>query len=345
MAKKKVEAEEEKYPCFGAYDDDDESCTDCPWNEDCAEEAEALEEEEEEEEEEKPKPKGKTPAKKKFDPASVDVDNEERIEVLSELSMEELLAVADHYDIEVEEDADATEIIMTIDEHFSEEEEEEEEEKPKKKPAAKKKAPPKEKTPAKRKAPAKKVTKVVDEIRDDALASSADATCEIVEMVVDHSKNLLSEYGNLDHLIGIRDTMNDIINTLGKSKEEPEEEEKPKAKKKATARKAPAKGKGADVDLEDTPPAYFEDIANEYDLAVVPRPHKNRYIIKMGRRNAATVHFKRSKWVLCLDGRAPNKKDGTVPLAGYHNFASISAGNKNAEDLLRMHLDDLMEEE
>lgn len=97
--KGKEEVKVEHEPCFGGYLEEDPTCTECDEYEECQEKAKelldglsAVSEKNSEEEE---------VTKDAFDPKEVILSGEERIDVLCDLTKEQLLAVAEYNDIDV----------------------------------------------------------------------------------------------------------------------------------------------------------------------------------------------------------------------------------------------------
>ena len=237
---KKAEEKEEQQLCHGAYaGDTDDNCEKCPDQETCMEETEAMEEElDAEEEEGEEESDDDDDEEEAFDIDSLDLESDEdRIDILSGLSLEQLTAIVEKYEIDTPDDDEAaeSEIILAIDDHFGRIGTPADKPVPKKKAAAKKKAKPEpepeeedeaeedveeeeddEPEPPKKKVAPKKVKKAKAEVKVPTMKTgAADSVAEILELILTHNTDLLAANGDVDHLTGIRNHLNGILTALG----------------------------------------------------------------------------------------------------------------------------------
>lgn len=352
VAPKKVKKEEKVEPaCFGALDEDDPNCTEkCDRMDECTKESERLAEEldlEEEEDEDEEDIEGTGEEDEDFDPESLNLEDDDvRIDVLSDLDRAKLDAIVEHYNIAVPDDAEDSMIILEVDDFFAkgkQDEGEEEEEEEEVKPTPKKKA--SSKKPAK-----KAVAAVPWEEPSIAGAAAMDSVCETLEMVIDHNKVALAKYGEIDHITGIRNSLNDVINALGDIEDDGEdsEEDTPAPKKKVTTPKKGAKEK------EDKPvkkvapkksvakskspeiPDWFTELAEEAEAEVTIK--EKRVVAKYNGKNLATLLLKRDGWLMVFNSGNLTKLAGTTALKSWNDYPSIEAGSDKAEKLFVKHI-------
>lgn len=327
---------------------------------------------------------------KDFDPASVDLsDSVTRIDTLADLSAGDLLSLAKHYKVKIPDDAkeDESEIMILIDDHFdnlpdeepeekedpkpkkkveeseaesdpdSDEDDEPEEEEPKPKPrkGRKPKVEPEEEVGEPDSEDAPEDTKKVEPkiaSKDSAIVAS-DVVMEVMEIILDRSEAYLVAHGDLDHMVGVRDKLDSIIDAnkaLGGQVDspdaEPEEDApKPKPRKKKDPEPDPEPELELD-DLEDEEPeeepeypehpAYFAEIAKANKAKIFDKG--DTVSMKIGPTVLAKLVLHKDEWQVLYSQGKLDKLPGTRSYKAHKGYPAIAADHAKASRLLDFHV-------